>query len=184
MYSKKSRQFIATSKSGFVWYLDQDLEVVTYNSVVAGSDAGGYVWRQALRDARCDEDVGVFLANANNARMPITLLDQTISTAGAFVKYDGLGRVKWITPATNGDFIYGSLGITNDIVYGSTRYQGLLTFLRQSDGRVLKTIQTAGAMISTPTAVGNYIIWGGGPGNQLLGANDQKMVFVLALEGS
>jgi len=182
MYATQSRQLIASSKSGFVWRLDQDLNVLGAHSIAAGNAAGGYVFRAAVRDNSNAAAVGIYLAAANSPAKTIWLPSGQVTTFGAWVKYDGLLNLKWITPCPNGDRAYGSLGITNDIVYGSTRFQGLLTFMRASDGAILNTIQTAGSMTGTPYAVGNKIIWGAGPGT-LLGSGlvDQSQVLILSL---
>jgi len=93
-----------------------------------------------------------------------------------------LGTFDNETTTADGDEAIGSVGITNDIVFGSTRVKGLLVFMRQSDGVVLKKLQTAGSMLGTPYAVGNNIIWPAGPGNALaVGLVDQHQVLVLSV---
>ncbi len=180
MYSIGTRQIIATSKSGWAWFLDLDLNLVSSQSVVAGSASGGMAWHAALVDSHNARNVRVFISNNNGAKLNLTLLDGTVVKSGAWAALDGHGQVKWITPSVN-DNAYGSLAVSNDVVFGATRFGGLLTALKTTDGSILKQWASKGSMIAAPLIMKNRLVWSTGPGNILgAGLTNQNQLLVLA----
>jgi polyvinyl alcohol dehydrogenase (cytochrome) len=181
IYSPKTQRIIATSKSGFVFYLDLDLNLLNVSSVVGGSASGGVTWQPALLDDHDPEDLRLFIPNNNGAGRNLTLLDGTVINKGAWAALDGHGNVKWITPALN-EYAYGSLALTNDVVFGSTRFRGDLVALNAVDGSVLATWGTKGSMIAAPLILKDKLVWATGPGNILSGPLvDQKDLLVFGL---
>ena len=162
MYSERSKTIFASSKSGFLWALSDDLEVKWFSNIVRGSITGGYTWQGAFEDNARTYLSGVYLANNNGFALPITLFNRSTVTSGVWVKYDGNGNVKWITPTPNGDQAYGSVSLTNDVVFGSTHVQGLLVALSTADGSILWRYQTVGSVNAAAAIVDNIVYWGTG----------------------
>lgn len=84
MYARRSRQLIASSRSGFVWALDLDLNVIGAHSIASGNAAGGYVWRAAVHDDPTPSALGIFLPAANSPAKTIFLPGE-VTTYGVWL---------------------------------------------------------------------------------------------------
>jgi len=164
------RRVFATSKSGFFWVFDLDLNYITTTSLIQGnSNGGGYEWEQAYQEAILLSNVGVYLAANNGGRATWSLPDGTLvsSGGGAWIKYDGHANLKWVTPTPNADGAYGSPAVTNDVVFSCTNALGLLVALNTRTGAILWSYQTIGSMSGAPVIVGDEVYWPLGPGTNL-----------------
>ena len=161
------KRVYASSKSGFFWSLDENLNIIKSQSLIPGSyNDGGFEWMQAMRDAPHFSDRQLYLANNNGGRYNWTLPDGTPVTtgAGAWIRFDGNLTIKWVTVPPNLDSPYGSPALTNDVVFGSTRYLGLLVALNKDNGQIVWSYQTSGSVSGSPAIVGNEVYWPAGPG--------------------
>lgn len=158
MYSKQTNTLYSQSKSGIVFSFQADLTLRWMDVVVPGVTGGGYIWFSALRDAKYVEDIRAYFPNNNNGGLQFQLLNGTNTTAGAWVCYDGLGNVKWITPGINGAKVYGGVALTNNILFGST-LDGMAVALDAETGTILWTFNLGTLMTSGPAIVGNNVYW-------------------------
>ena len=182
-YSKKNNILFATSKSGFVFALDRDLNVLWLDQFVNGSASGGIVWQNALRDHVQVRKLGLFVQQANDRRYNFTLPNGTIYKSGVFIRYNGLGDVVWAAPTPDGDKAYGPVALTNNVLFGSTRAKGLLVAMHANTGQVLWTYQTNGSMSSGCAIVGNDVFWPLGPGTVLSpGIVDQDKIVAFTID--
>lgn len=181
MYSQATRQLIATSKSGYTWYLDTDLQVINSAIIAVGSTAGGMTWHAALNDNVNPEELGVYIGNNNGGKRNVTV-GSTVINWGFWARQDGLGNTKWITPCPEQDGAYGSISLTNDLVLASTRFKGLLVIMNANTGAILNTIKTKGSMTASPLVTKNKLVWPTGPGTMLAGGLvNQNQMLVLGL---
>lgn len=165
MVSIKNKRLYVSSKSGFLWVFDYDLNLINFDVLIPGSTSGGYVWQGALGDDSKTSKVGVYLPNNNGASRTWTLPNGTlVAGSGAWVKYDGDGNLKWATPPPFLDSVTGPLGLTNDVVFGSTRNNGLLAALDADSGAILWSLLTGKPMASGMAIVGKEVFWTTGPG--------------------
>ena len=182
MYAKKAGRLVVSSKSGFVWFLDLNLNVIEVSAVTEGSASGGYVWHGALRDDKCVDNGRAYLPNNNGASKNITLPNGTIINKGAWIAYNLDNEIEWITPVPNGDTAYGSMALTNDLVLGSGRFLGQLSFMNANTGVIVKIIDTIGSMSGGAAIVGKDIIWPTGPGSLLNSALvNQKQLLIISV---
>lgn len=171
MISKKTKSIFSISKMGVLYRLDMNLNKIWSRQLINGSISGGYVYSGVLIDHKNPSKIRVFLPNNNGERFNYTLPNGTVTNAGAHVCYDGNGNQIWLDSVPGGgalgDTAYGSLAGANDLILGSTRYQGLLLF-RNTNGQLLRTIQTAGSMSAAPAFGRDAIFWPLGPGQTSL----------------
>jgi polyvinyl alcohol dehydrogenase (cytochrome) len=163
--SSKTGNVYAGSKSGFKWAFTQNLTYRWSQLAVAGSIIGGYSWQGALRDSYFPRLTSVFGAETNGNSLVVTLPNGTNVTSGVWTSYDGNGNVNWITPAPNGDQVYGAVTLTNGLVFGQTKVLGLLVAMDAHTGEIVWTYQTNGSMNGAPAVIDRWIFWGTGPGN-------------------
>ncbi|CAH6421308.1 PQQ-binding beta-propeller repeat protein [uncultured virus] len=183
-YSKKKQIFFATSKSGFVFALSLNLNLLWIDQFVNGSASGGIVWSNALRDHNKLDKLSLYVQQANDRRYNYSLANGSISNSGVFIRYNGLGEVVWATPTPNGDKAYGPVALTNDVLFGSTRTNGLLVAMHARTGSVLWTYQTNGSMSSGCAIAGRDIYWPLGPGTVIPGTGivDQNKIVAFTLD--
>jgi hypothetical protein len=139
--------------------------------LVLGSITGGIRYQNALRDDEDLDDMALYVSNGNGNQYNYKLLNGTNSTVGAWIKYDGHGKIKWITPApreanTTGAITCAAVTITNNLMIGYfeplPNAPSSLAFLNAHNGKVLKTYKLSSRTGSAPAIVGKNIYTGTG----------------------
>ncbi len=167
--SKKQKLLFAATKAGMVWTLDLDLNVVGVEMLVNGSIYGGFIYQGALSDNKDKNKLRLYLPDNNGDRYNFTLPNGNVVNTGAWVAYDGYGNLKWATPVPGGgplgDTAYAPVTLTNDLLIGASRYEGLIVFMDAGTGTILRTLPTGGSMSAGCATAGNSIYCPTGPGD-------------------
>ena len=169
MYSKNNNLVIATSKSGFLWILDDNLMLRNYSSGPS-SASGGTTWAGALHDNEDLDKLGIYIPNNNGNGMNVTLSNGIVVTSGVFIKLNGYGEAQWIVGTPFGDGAYASTSVTGKdddcIMVGSSYQKGLILILDCDNGNELWRYQTDGAMTGVAAITGKNLIYSPGPGTR------------------
>ena len=137
----------------------------------------------ALRDDKDKNKMFLVLPLSNGDYKPWVLPDGSIIYSGAWICLDGYLNIRWIRPVPGvgltsqlpgkvpADTAYGSVSITNDVVFGPSRYGGELVFMKLQTGSVTRQIFLGGSLSGSFSVYGNAIICTTGPGgNPFAGA--------------
>lgn len=125
-----------------------------------GNAGGGIVFSQATDKKR------TYFGNANYLNNNVSLIDGSFTTSGFWSGVDkDTGIIKWQTPEPNNNKVYGSMTVSNGLLYSGSMAAAPLNNLFIMDsatGVILRQFAQPGSQYASPTLDGDYMILGTG----------------------
>lgn len=158
LFKRGQNTYIAAGqKSGFMWVIDDNMQLQSYAQAGTGGASGGFQFGSSVNDKS-----EIFGAITGNPAKNWTLIDGSVINYGFWTKITYRGEIKWQTPSPTFDSLQGSVMTTNDIMFGATG-SGMLCVLDDKDGDILWAYNTGNPTVAAPAINGRNVYWVTGP---------------------